>query len=111
MRAKFAIGLIVFVMAVATVSVSAEYPSVVDGDSGPNVPGPTKTVGCNYAFVVNAPLGTYQSVQVVIGGVAYDMIFDNSAWRAEICVSPGQTYFYRLTTRHGLKFESGVQKI
>lgn len=113
MKAKRIIGLAIFMMVVAMTSVSAQYPSVATGDSGSSsLPqGPQLLTGCNYSFVVDAPLGTFQSVQVVVGGVAYDMVYENSAWRAEICSSPGQTYFYRVTTRFGVTFESSPHTI
>ncbi len=111
MRAKLIVGLAIFIMAITVVGVSAQYPSVAEGDGGPNVPGPTRTTGCNYSFVVDAPLGTFQSVQVVVAGVANDMIYDNGAWRADVCTSSGQTYFYRVTTRFGVTFEGSIHKI
>ncbi|MCC7573675.1 MAG: hypothetical protein KO464_09890 [Candidatus Methanofastidiosum sp.] len=113
MKAKLVVGLAIFMMVVAMASVSAQYPSVATGgsSSSPIPPGPTLVSGCNYSFVVDAPSGTFQSVQVVIGGVAYDMVYDNAAWRAEICSSSGQDYFYRITTRYGITFESSPHKI
>jgi len=113
MKAKLIVGLAIFMMVMAIASVSAQYPTVVTGgsSSSPLPPGPQLLTGCNYSFVVDAPSGTFQTVQVVVGGVAYDMVYDNAAWRSEICTSPGQTYFYRVTTRFGVTFESSPHNI
>ena len=105
MKTKIIIGVTMLMMVLAMVSVSAQYPTVVTDDSGPNVPAPTPTTGCNYSFVVNAPGGTFQAVQVVIDGTAYDLEYINGSWRGEFCCTPPVKYFYRVTTRFGTTFE------
>jgi hypothetical protein len=110
MKPRIIIGVAMLIMVLAMTSVSAQYPTVV-GDSEPSVPGPTPTVGCNYSFVVNVPGGTFQSVQVVIDGVAYDLEYINGAWRGEFCCTLPATYFYRITTRSGITFEASPHQL
>jgi len=107
MKAKLIIGLAIFMVVMAMTSVSAAYPSVATGgESEDNRPlGPQK-IGNNYSFVVDVPSGTFDSVQVIIDGIVYDLTYENGAWRGEFQAKPGQTYFYRIITRFGVTFES-----
>ncbi|HQG61877.1 MAG TPA: hypothetical protein PLU96_07360 [Methanofastidiosum sp.] len=100
-------------MVLAIASISAQYPTVVTGGVGPSPlpPGPTPTKGNNYSFIIDTPLGTFQSVQVLIDGIAYDLTYENGAWRGEFPAKSGQTYFYRITTRAGVSFESTPRRL
>lgn len=113
MKVTLALGILVIMLTITIGSISAQYPTVVPiaDSNGPTPHGPTKTLGNNYLFIVNAPFGTFQSVQVVIGGIAYDMTYDNAAWRVEVPVLRGQTYFYRITTSSGVTFEGSIHKV
>ena len=112
MKAKFIVGLSILMMIMAMASVSAQYPSVVTGgsSSSPLPPGPQQ-IGNNYSFVIDVPLGTFDSVQVIIDGIAYDLTYENGAWRGVFPAKPGQTYIYRITTRFGVTFETSPHKL
>ena len=96
-------------MVIAITSVSAQYPSVVGGTEDRPL-GPQQN-GNNYSFVVDVPSGTFQSVQVLIDGVAYDLTYENGAWRGNFPAKPGQTYVYRITTRFGVTFEGSPRTL
>jgi len=107
MKSKLIVGLAIFMVVGAMAAVSAQYPTAVTGgsSSSPLPPGPQQ-IGNKYSFIVDVPSGTFDSVQVIIDGIAYDLSYENGAWRGEFPAKPGQTYFYRITTRFGVTFES-----
>ncbi|KYC53482.1 MAG: hypothetical protein AMQ22_00272 [Candidatus Methanofastidiosum methylothiophilum] len=95
--------------------VAGAYPTPADTpadneDTGPEICD-CGTTPSGYTFSVEDGGRAFQAVQVVVNGQVYDMVYDNGHWVFSLCDLSKGNYYYIITTRYGIKFESSVQTL
>lgn len=117
MKKKLAVLLILTTLFSLTV-VAAAYPESGGGGDTPSGSEPAGPQPCNcefgasgYTFTVEDGGRAFQDVKVVVNGQVYDMYYDNGYWNTSLCDLSKGNYYYIITTRFGIQFETSVQTL